>query len=130
MRDPLGSHYAKGGAMAHLRAQLEIYSDREPVRRRHDELEVERAWEELGRRKRVHTFDINAEVDRLFDDSSIPKDGEPPAAIIFIGGPGAGKTTIRKQKYSSGYVSIDAGDIFISLSRASSTHFPKPLKNR
>ena len=68
--------------MAHLRAQLEIYSDREPVSRGHDELEVERAWEELGRRKRVHTFDINAEVDRLFDNSSIPKDVEPPAAII------------------------------------------------
>jgi Zeta toxin len=114
--------------MAHLRARREIYADREPARRCHDELEVERAWEELGRRKRVHIFDINAEVDRLFDDSSIPKDGEPPAAIIFIGGPGAGKTTIRKQKYSSGYVSIDAGDIFVSLSQGKFYPFPDGLE--
>jgi Zeta toxin len=114
--------------MAHLRARREIYADREPARRCHDELEVERAWEELGRRKRVHIFDINAEVDRLFDDSSIPKDGEPPAAIIFIGGPGAGKTTIRKEKYSSGYVSIDAGDIFVSLSQGKFYPFPDGLE--
>ena len=64
----------------------------------------------------------------MFDDSSIPKDGQPPSAIIFTGGPGAGKTTIRKQKYSSGYVLIDAADIFISLSKGEFYPFPEAFE--
>ena len=64
----------------------------------------------------VHTFDVNAEVDRLFDDSSLCRDGDP-LAVLIADGVAAGKTTIRKQKYSSGDVLIDAADIFLSLSR-------------
>ena len=66
--------------------------------------------------QRVFDFDVGAEIDRLFDDSSIPADGQP-VAVIFMGGPATGKTTVRKQKCSSGYVLIDAADIFLSLSR-------------
>ena len=68
-------------------------------------------------------MDISAEADRLFDDSSLPTDGQP-VAVIITGGVAAGKTTIRKEKYSSGYVLIDAADIFLSLSRGEYLPFP------
>jgi hypothetical protein len=71
--------------------------------------------------------DFGAEVDRLFDDSSIPASGQPVAVIIF-GAVAVGKTTIRKQKYSAGYVLIDAADIFLSLSQGESLPFPGPLE--
>jgi Zeta toxin len=74
--------------------------------------------------ERVFNFNINAEVDRLFDGSSLPKDGQP-VAVILAGGPAAGKTTLRKGKYSSGYVLIDAADIFLSLSRGEFFPFPE-----
>jgi chloramphenicol 3-O-phosphotransferase len=74
--------------------------------------------------QRVFNFNINAEVDRLFDDSSLPKDGQP-VAVILAGGPAAGKTTLRKGTYSSGYVLIDAADIFLSLSRGEFFPFPE-----
>jgi chloramphenicol 3-O-phosphotransferase len=77
--------------------------------------------------ERVFDFDVAAEIDRLFDDSSIPADGQP-TAVILMGGPGAGKTTIRKQKYSSGYVIIDAADIFLSLSCGELFPFPEALQ--
>ncbi len=68
--------------------------------------------------------DIDAEVDRFFEDSSLPADGEP-IAIIISGGVCAGKTTIRKQEYSTGYVLIDAAEIFLNLSRGESFSFPE-----
>ena len=71
--------------------------------------------------------DIDAEVDRLFDDSSLPADGQP-VAVIISGGVCAGKTTIRKQKYSTGYVLIDAAEIFLSLSRGEYLPFPEALQ--
>ena len=49
---------------------------------------------------KIYDFNINAEVDRLFDDSSLSKDGQP-LAVLIGGGVAAGKTTIRKQKYSN-----------------------------
>jgi hypothetical protein len=77
--------------------------------------------------ERVFDFDVLAEIDRLFNDSSIPADGQPTAAIL-MGGPAASKTTIRKQKYSRGYVLIDAGDIFLSLSRGEFFPFPEAFR--
>jgi hypothetical protein len=77
--------------------------------------------------ERVFKFDVKAEIDRLFDDSSIPADGQP-TAVILMGGPAAGKTTVRKQKYSSGYVIIDAADIFLSLSRGEFFPFPEAFQ--
>lgn len=73
-------------------------------------------------------MDVSAEVDRLFDDSSIPADDQPVAVIIW-GGVAAGKTTLRKQKYSSGYVLIDAADIYRSLCRAEFVSFPGPFED-
>lgn len=75
----------------------------------------------------VLQFDVNAEIDRLFDDSSIPTDGLP-AAVILMGGVAAGKTALRKQSYSRGYVLIDAADIFLSLSRGEFFPFPEALQ--
>jgi len=72
-------------------------------------------------------MDINAAVDRLFDDSSFPADGQP-VAVIISGGVCAGKTTVRRQEYSSGYVLIDAADIFLSLSRGEYLDFPQALQ--
>lgn len=73
------------------------------------------------------TIDFDAEVDRLFNDSSVPADGKPVAVILW-GGIATGKTTVRKQKYSLGYVLIDAADIFNSLSQGRFLPFPGPLE--
>jgi hypothetical protein len=54
--------------------------------------------------------------------------GNPPEAVILMGGVGTGKTTLRKQQYSSGYVLIDAGEIFLNLSRGEFLSFPRPLE--
>ena len=72
-----------------------------------------------------HTFqwDLNAEIDRYFDESSESR-GETPRIVIFMGGPAVGKTTLRKQRCSTGYVLIDAAEIFLSLSRGE--YFPFP----
>ena len=77
--------------------------------------------------ERVFQFNVETEVDRLFDDSSIPADGQP-AAVILMGPPASGKTTIRKQKYSRGYVLIDAADIFLNLSRGEFFAFPDAFR--
>jgi hypothetical protein len=45
-----------------------------------------------------------------------------------MGGPAAGKTTIRKQKYSGGYVLIDVADIFLSLNRGDFLPLPEAFK--
>lgn len=42
----------------------------------------------------------------------------PPQLVIFSGGVAAGKTTIRRQKYSQGYVNFDFGEIYIALKKA------------
>jgi hypothetical protein len=72
-----------------------------------------------------HTFqwDLNAEIDRYFDESSESR-GETPRIVIFMGGPAVGKTTLRKQRCATGYVLIDAAEIFLSLSRGE--YFPFP----
>lgn len=77
--------------------------------------------------EKIFHLDVFAEIDRLFDDSSIPSGGQP-AAVILMGGPAAGKTTIRKQKYHRGYVLIDAADIFLSLSRGEFFSFPEAFQ--
>jgi len=75
----------------------------------------------------VFNFSVDAEVGRYFDDSSIARD-EPPRIVIFMGGPGCGKTTLRKQHYSTGYVLVDAAEIFISLSRGEFFPFPEAFE--
>jgi hypothetical protein len=77
----------------------------------------------------MQAFDVTAECDRYFEDTSVPSTGDP-VAVIFMGGVGAGKTTLRKQQYSKGYVLIDAADIFITLSRGNICLSRVPLRSR
>ena len=77
--------------------------------------------------EKVIYFDINEEVEKYFDDSSIPG-SSPPEFVLLCGGVCSGKTTIRKQKYSHGYVLIDAAEIFLSLSRGEYYDFGAAFK--
>lgn len=71
----------------------------------------------------VFSVDLNAETDRYFKPDSVPADGHP-CLVLIMGGPATGKTTVRRQNYSTGYVLIDAAEIFISLSRGGYYDFP------
>jgi hypothetical protein len=75
---------------------------------------------------RIFEFNLPAEIERLFHDASAA--GNPPKAVILMGAVATGKTTLRKQQYSSGYVLIDAGEIFLSLSRGEFLPFHGPLE--
>ena len=66
--------------------------------------------------ERTYSIDLNAEIDRLFDDSSLPG-ADQPRAVILMGGVAAGKTHLRIKDYSRGYVLIDAAEMFHHLSR-------------
>ena len=41
----------------------------------------------------------------------------PPKFVIFMGGVGVGKTTIRREKYAEGYVHLDFGEIHLALEK-------------
>ena len=77
--------------------------------------------------ERTFQWDLGAEIDRYFDASSMPS-GEPPRIVILMGGPASGKTTFRKQRYSTGYVLVDAAEIFLSLSRGEYFPFPEAFE--
>ena len=72
----------------------------------------------------IHVLD---EVERFFDDSSL-SNGVPPELILLIGSVAVGKTTIRKQQYSTGFVVLDAAEIFLNLSRGEFFPFPKAFQ--
>ncbi len=71
----------------------------------------------------VFSVDLNAESDRYFDSDSVPADGQP-SLVLIMGGPASGKTTLRRQLYSTGFVLVDAAEIFNSLSRGEYYDFP------
>lgn len=52
-------------------------------------------------------------INRFFD-ASLPG-AERPLCVLVTGGTGAGKTTVIRQYYSTGYVWIDAANIFWAL---------------
>ncbi len=56
------------------------------------------------------------------------KEDSQPVYTIIMGGPAVGKTTLRKQNFSKGYVFVDAADIFIRLSKGMSLDFPEDLE--
>jgi hypothetical protein len=49
----------------------------------------------------------------------------PPKLVILMGGVGAGKTTIRRQKYSNGFVHFDFGEYFVIFSKKFGENNPK-----
>ena len=51
--------------------------------------------------ERTYRIDLNVEIDRLFDDSSLPG-ADQPRAVILMGGVAAGKTHLRIKDYSRG----------------------------
>ena len=76
--------------------------------------------------ERYIKVDLNAEVKSYFDVTSESK-GKKPVLEIVMGCPAVGKTTLRKQKFSKGYVLVDAADVFIRLSKGQSLDFPDDL---
>lgn len=55
---------------------------------------------------------------------------DQPEFIIIMGGVCSGKTTLRKNKYANGYANIDAGEIFIELSKGEYYDFPSHLEEK
>jgi hypothetical protein len=49
----------------------------------------------------------------------------PPNLVIFMGGVGVGKTTIRKQKYAEGYVHFEFGEILTATKKIVGENNPK-----
>ena len=70
---------------------------------------------------------IDAFVAAAFDESSRPASGSP-TAVIIMGPPAAGKTTLRKAKFTSGYVVIDSAEVFLRLCEGRNLDFPGELE--
>lgn len=88
---------------------------------------TKKSADRLRKKTKVVPFDVAEEADRFFDDSSLTN-GAQPRIVIVCGPTATGKTRYRRQKYAKGYVVLDAGDIFISLSRGKYIDFPSFLK--
>jgi hypothetical protein len=67
-------------------------------------------------------IDIDAEVEKFFDASS-RTDGKP-RLVLISGGACSGKTTLRREKYTEGFVVLDAAEIFLNLSQDEYYDFP------
>jgi predicted kinase len=64
--------------------------------------------------ERLFQFDLRAEVEKFFDDSSVRAGGEPKL-VVLTGATCSGKTFVRKRDYSKGYVVVDAAEVFLNL---------------
>jgi hypothetical protein len=73
--------------------------------------------------KIVATISIGEKVDNYFDDSSLTTKAKPEI-IIITGACAVGKSTYRKANFSTGYVLVDAADIFIDLEDGRLLPFP------
>lgn len=54
---------------------------------------------------------------------------QKPKVVIVMGGVSSGKTTYIKNEYSENYTYIDAGEIFIELSKGDYFDFPSHLES-
>lgn len=79
-------------------------------------------------KKAEFAMQVDAEVDRHFDASSCPA-GVVPRFVLIMGPIAAGKTTIRKAKFSDGYVVIDAAEIFQNLNPGQLGPFPGHMES-
>ena len=78
-------------------------------------------------RKGVEITDVMAEAEHFFDPSSLSH-SEQPKLVLITGGVAVGKSRMRRASYAHGYVNLDAGDIFIRLSRGRYIAFPSFLE--
>ena len=70
-----------------------------------------------------YLLNVAAEVERFFDESSrVPS--PPPKLVLLLGPVASGKSYTRRRHYRSGYVIVDAAEIFVSLSRGGYYDFP------
>jgi hypothetical protein len=77
--------------------------------------------------ERVFMIEPGKEIDKFFDDSSIPASGESEFVLI-LGPVCSGKTSLRRQLFSRGYVLIDAAEIFLNLSNGEYFEFGKAFE--
>jgi hypothetical protein len=70
--------------------------------------------------------DHGLQAERFFDDSSLSR-GESPKLVVICGGVCAGKTTLRRTQYRTGFVVVDAAEIFLDLCRGEYYAFPGPF---
>jgi hypothetical protein len=71
---------------------------------------------------------VSDEVDQYFDDSSLSH-GKNPKLTLLLGGPASGKTTLRRQSYSTGHVLVDAAEVFDRLCKGELLPFPGPMED-
>ncbi len=109
---------------AEIQREQDFADDDDPTE---SDNELDEETDDAASGGQLKKWDIDEEIDRLFDDSSICRGGSP-IAVILMGGVATGKTTLRKQQYSRGYVVIDAADIFLSLSKGEVLSFPDALE--
>lgn len=72
--------------------------------------------------------DLEGVVESHFDDSSLTEAGQQPHLVVIMGPVAAGKTTVRRQRYGTGHVLVDAAEIFIRLSAGTYYDFPSVLE--
>src|SRR5262249_14773490 len=78
-------------------------------------------------KRSVLQVNVDEEANKFFDDASLCPSGSPHF-VLLLGGVCTGKTTLRRQHYGTGYVVIDAADIFLNLSRGEYFDFPSVLE--
>lgn len=72
---------------------------------------------------------LKMELARFLNYSSLCKEGTP-TLVLVMGGVAVGKTRYRRQQYSHGYVVLDAGEIFLNLSKGQHVDFPSVLEDQ
>lgn len=59
---------------------------------------------------------------------NLPDSAEsPPTWVLIAGGVAAGKTSVRRDRYSRGFVALDAAEIFLRLCKGRYVDFPPPV---
>lgn len=64
----------------------------------------------------MEEFDKVGEVSKRFSENGVSEN--PPKFVIVVGGVGSGKTTMRRQTYSTGYVNFEFGEILTAIKKA------------
>ena len=72
---------------------------------------------------------LEIELARFLDDASLSIEGAP-TLLLVMGGVAVGKTRFRRERFPHGYVVLDAGDIFIHLSKGEYFDFPSEHEDK